>query len=213
MTTKTLEIPYSYYSRSGGEIINLLPSKVERFLELGCGTGSISHWIKDHYRAHVIGIELCEAPAREAALHLDHVIVGDIEKLSLNIPTGSLDLVLCLDVLEHLNDPWTVTKRLAGLLRTGGYFITSIPNIQHYSMVLRVLCGRWSYQATGLMDKTHLRFFSRSTAIEMLNDADLDIDRVEPTLPRYERIANIATLGILQRFWTLQFLIRGVKII
>lgn len=206
-----MDKPHSYFSRSGGEIASLLPARIKSVLELGCGTGSISKWIKDRYGANVLGIELCESPAREASRVLDTVIIGDVETLTLDVPSGSIDLVLCLDVLEHLRDPWTVTKRLAALVRPGGYFITSIPNVQHFSMVLRVLFGRWRYQQTGPMDSTHLRFFCRSTAIEMLQNAGLRIDMIKPALPKYERLANVCTLGLLRRFLTLQFLIRAIR--
>lgn len=165
-----------YFSHVRREIAPLLPDHMQRVLEVGCGEGATLAWLKQQNRAQqVVGVEYSEAAAAVARQHLDQVWQGDVEKLPLET-LGQFDVVLCLDVLEHLVDPWQTLQRLRGLLRPGGCIIVSVPNVQHYSVVLPLLLhGRWPYQAAGILDRTHLRFFTRSSAEQLLQSAGLTL--------------------------------------
>jgi SAM-dependent methyltransferase len=93
------EIQLAYYSALRSDIVTLLPQQVSRSLEVGCGTGSTSAWIKQKYGAYVAGVELCEDAAHEAEKLMDMVQIGDVENMPLPFPPRSFDLILCLDVL------------------------------------------------------------------------------------------------------------------
>ena len=202
------EKPQIYYSKIRRDIEELLPSHVSRSLELGCGTGSTSAWIKQKYGAYVAGVELCEDIAHEAEKSMDKVLIGDVERMQLPFSPGSFDLILCLDVLEHLADPWRTVERLAGLMKPGASFIASLPNVQHYSTFLNLLRGRWHYTTQGFMDKTHLRFFVRSTAITMFEDAGLKVKTVKDEMSRV-KIVDRCTFGLFRDFCTGHYLIRS----
>lgn len=202
------EKPQFYYSSMRRDVAHLLPLRISRSLEVGCGTGSTSAWIKQKYGAYVAGVELFEDAAHEAENVMDKVVIGDVEKLSLPFALESFDLILCLDVLEHLIDPWSTVISLVRFMKPGASFIASIPNIQHYSILLNLLRGRWNYKVQGLMDKTHLRFFVRSTAVAMLEDAGLTVSAIETTMGRIG-IVDRCTLGMFRGFCTCQYLIHA----
>jgi 2-polyprenyl-3-methyl-5-hydroxy-6-metoxy-1,4-benzoquinol methylase len=202
------EKPRTYYSPLRSDIADLLPSQVSRSLEVGCGTGSTSGWIKQKYGAYVAGVELCEDAAHEAERSMDLVLIGDVEKMPLPFSPESFDLILCLDVLEHLADPWSSVTRLVSFMKPGASFITSLPNIQHYSTFFNLLRGRWNYTVQGFMDKTHLRFFVRSTAIAMFEDAGLKVDAVKAEMSGI-KIIDRCTFGMFQDFCAGHYLIRA----
>ncbi|HEY5799629.1 MAG TPA: methyltransferase domain-containing protein, partial [Burkholderiaceae bacterium] len=118
---------------------------------------------------------------------------------------------LAMDVLEHLTDPWRAMEQLAALLKPGGRLIASIPNVRNWRAVFPLLfAGRWTYAPAGILDRTHLRFFTRSSAIALATGPGLKLAAVR-RLPLQAagkaRYANWATLGLLRDFLTLQFLI------
>jgi 2-polyprenyl-3-methyl-5-hydroxy-6-metoxy-1,4-benzoquinol methylase len=118
--------------------------------------------------------------------------------------------VLCYDVLEHLYDPWSAAGRLAGLLKPGGRLHLSVPNARNKEVWLPlILNGRFRYQPDGLMDVTHIRFFGRRDAIEMLEAAGLEIvaqDHPEPESIK-RKIASRLTRGWAMEFLTIQWFV------
>jgi 2-polyprenyl-3-methyl-5-hydroxy-6-metoxy-1,4-benzoquinol methylase len=168
---------HAYFSFVRTDIGPLLPSQSNEVIELGCGDGNTLAWLKElGYARHTTGMELCAEPAAQARKKIDRVIEGDLQSALPQLEKESFDMVLCLDVLEHLNDPWTTVKQLYSLLRPGGSIVISVPNIRHYSVLLPLLWhGTWRYQDAGIMDKSHLRFFSRESAQEMLTQNGFNI--------------------------------------
>jgi SAM-dependent methyltransferase len=165
-----------YYAHVRREIAPLLPRRAEHVLEVGCGKASTLAWLKAAGIAvRTTGIELDPVAAAVARTRVDHLVEGDAEAALDALPPGSLDLVLCLDVLEHLVDPWRAMGRLSRALRPGGSVILSVPNIRHYSVTLPLLfSGRWQYQDAGILDRTHLRFFTRAGAAALISTAGLE---------------------------------------
>lgn len=170
----------SYFGNARREIHPLLPSSAGTVLEIGCGAGATLAWLRrEHGATHTIGAELTSSAAELARRCVDRVIVGDVEEINLDVEPGSVDLVLALDVLEHLRDPWAVVGKLHRLLKPGGAMISSIPNVAHYSVSLPLLIkARWDYQQEGLLDRTHLRFFVERTAVELAGCSGLAVDKV-----------------------------------
>lgn len=169
-----------YFGIARREIYPLLPAAAGTVLEIGCGTGATLDWLRHEQGAtRTIGVELTGPAAELARPRVDEVIVGDVEELDLDIEPGSVDLVLALDVLEHLRDPWAAVGKLHKFLKPGGAMISSIPNVAHYSVTLPlVLKSSWDYQREGLLDRTHLRFFVERTAVELAGCSGLTVDRV-----------------------------------
>lgn len=122
----------TYYSHSRSDIIPLLPEKCDRVLEIGCGRGNTLMMLREKFGCSWIGgIEINPDVLDEARQNLDFLMVGDFENLELPFEENSLDMVLCLDVLEHLADPWAALRKLYQYVRKGGSIIASIPNVRH----------------------------------------------------------------------------------
>jgi GT2 family glycosyltransferase len=145
-------------------------------LEVGPATGYITKVLKDR-GCTVTGIEIDPAAAREAGRFADHMIVGDIEQLDLDGVLGGqrFDVVMFGDVLEHLIDPVAVLREIRSLLKEGGSVVASIPNVAHSSVRLALLTGRFDYTPQGLLDRTHLRFFTGQSIDEMFAEAGFTI--------------------------------------
>jgi SAM-dependent methyltransferase len=170
--------PSTYFQNIRREIAPLLPSQINNILELGCGSGNTMAWVKSlrHVR-YSMGVELSATAAVAARKNFDELYVGDIEVAPDSIfATHYFDTILALDVLEHLRDPLACVMRLSKRLQPGGVFIASLPNIAHYHVSLPLfLFGRWQYANEGLLDRTHLRFFTKQTATDLFHDAGLRV--------------------------------------
>lgn len=168
-----------YYGTARTEILPFLPARCGRVLELGCGAGATIAAVKQVRSVEWAGgLERDPGAAAAARPLLDRLWEGDAETAALEdeIAPGSLDLVLCLDVLEHLVDPWTMVERTAKLIAPGGRLIISIPNIRHYKFIANLFFkGDFRYRDAGLLDRTHLRFFVRDTAIDLASRGGLKV--------------------------------------
>ncbi len=200
-----------YYKYVRTEILPLLPRRFQRLLDVGCGEGATARYLKDQgYCAWAGGIELSASAAATARQRLDLVLEADLNApLMPDLPTH-VDVILCLDVLEHLVDPWSCIDRLSALLVPGGVLVASIPNVRNIRALLPLLLlGRWEYVEAGILDNTHLRFFTRRSAISLLRRGELVVERVKPHYGVYLRHANAATLSIFSDFLAQQYLIRA----
>jgi 2-polyprenyl-3-methyl-5-hydroxy-6-metoxy-1,4-benzoquinol methylase len=205
-----------YYEYVRSEILLLLPETVSRTLEIGCGAGNTLAWLKTVRRCTWMGgVELNPDVAQQARGRLDVFYEGNIEHLELPIEPGSLDLILCLDVLEHLIDPWAVVQRLQALLRPGGALIASIPNVRYRKVLFPLLMqGKWDYVDEGVLDRTHLRFFVRATAIHLIESSGLKVDSVLTTglgKSRKSILFNAMLPQLIKSLFEKQYLIRGIK--
>lgn len=206
----TERYPADYFTHVRTNIEALLPSQIGRCLEIGCGQGRTLEWVHATTGASVFGVELLESEARKARM-VAEVVVGNIELIQLPFPEQSFDVILTLDVLEHLQHPWTTVQKLHQLLRPGGCLIASIPNVRHIAVLGPLLfAGRWTYTDHGLLDRTHLRFFTKRSAVELMECSGLKVDKVKPSRGRKSTALNIATLGLLRAFFDFQYLIRAV---
>jgi 2-polyprenyl-3-methyl-5-hydroxy-6-metoxy-1,4-benzoquinol methylase len=206
-----------YFSHARKEIASLLPAQCGRVLEIGCGSGATLGWLRQSQRtSHTVGVEIVEAAARDAQVNVDEVYCLDFEHDGLPSFGADFDVILCLDVLEHMVNPWGVVDRLvSGHLKPGGALVVSLPNVRHYSVVLPLLFqGRWTYEDAGLLDRTHLRFFTRETAVDLLTHAHLapvrDRDAARDWSSR-KGVFNILTGGIFRDLLTYQYCFAACK--
>ena len=202
-----------YYNLLRDDVIRLLPKEqtFDSVLELGCGEGATLEYLKRHGIARkTTGVEIDTAAAKKAAERLDVVLHQSAEQ-PLDLPLEEFDLVLCLDVLEHLYNPWKVLADLKKHIKPGGYLLASIPNVQHWSVVKMLLSGRWDYKKAGLMDETHIRFFTAKTIKELFAGAGLKIVALDGQMGKDVRILDLATLRLFHGFFTYQYFILAKK--
>jgi SAM-dependent methyltransferase len=204
-----------YFSTARTEIAPLLPDGVLRVLEIGCGDGATLAWLRETGRcSRAVGIELHAPAAAAARRHCERVIVGDAEwLLDEAFEQGPFDLVLCLDVLEHMVDPWQFVRRLSDALPPGAQVIASLPNVRHYKVSLPLLFeGRFDYERRGVLDETHLRFFTRRSVKQLFSRAPLSLATILPSRPPVGSpswFAHGLTLGMLGDLFAVQFLVRA----
>ena len=179
----TPEKPAGYFDHARPEIQALVPTTARRVLDVGCGAGRLGEALKATAPREVIGIECDPAQAARARARLDEVLVGDAETLALPFPPGTFDCVICADVLEHLRDPWALLARLRPLLAPQGLLLASIPNAQFVQVLWELAQGRWSYQPAGILDRTHLRFFTRREFRRALRAAGFQEAAWHPQIP------------------------------
>jgi trans-aconitate methyltransferase len=166
-------VPAEYYENPRTELLALFPAAPRRLLDVGCGAGATSAAAKARWPGvETIGIELVPEVAARARAVVDRVIEGSAESLDLAAAgLGEPDGVLLADVLEHMVDPWTFLARLRPLLAPGATVAASIPNIANLWLMEELAAGRFRYEPSGLLDVTHLRFFTRSSIVEMFERA------------------------------------------
>ena len=154
----------------------------KRVLDVGCAAGNFAEVLAER-GCTVTGIELDPEAARQAEGHCERVIVGDVEypDTANELDEGSFDVVVFGDVLEHLKDPLTALKRLKPSLKPEGYTVASIPNVAHGSVRLALLQGRFRYRSLGLLDETHLRFFTRESVEQLFEDGGFMITDLKRT--------------------------------
>ncbi len=156
-----------------------LVGKNKRVLELGCSTGYMSKLLSEKYSASVTGVEIDPNAAKLAKKYCNNVIVGNlddpktIQKIK-NI--GKFDVILMADIIEHLANPFYLLKELRNSLDVNGYVIIFLPNVAYYSIRLMLLRGNFKYENHGILDKTHLRFYTFYTAKELVESAGYKIN-------------------------------------
>ena len=144
----------------------------KRVLEFGCAAGLVSEAMARR-SCRVVGVEIDPEFASRAKEFCEDVIVGDAETLDLEsiLEESSFDVILFGDVLEHMRDPLRMLRRSRRWLGPEGYVVSSIPNIAHGAVRLALLQGRFEYTPEGLLDETHMRFFTHKAIKQMFHEA------------------------------------------
>ncbi|MGH9056016.1 MAG: class I SAM-dependent methyltransferase [Acidimicrobiales bacterium] len=165
------EVDLANANTSHAIVVELVGSG-QRVLDVGCSTGYLAAALAARGN-EVSGVELDPEAAEQARPHLEQLVVGDLEHLDLVESFGerSFDVLVFADVLEHLRNPAEVLRRAAPLLDRDGSAVISIPNVAHGAVRLALLQGHFDYSSTGLLDDTHLRFYTRETVDSLLRTA------------------------------------------
>jgi len=203
----------AYYANARKEIAPFLPVMLDSVFELGCSEGNTLAWLRDEKGAKTChGLEVFPEAAQRAKEKGLDVVIGNVETDGISFQ-GQNDLVLCLDVLEHLLNPWQVLSTVVESIRPGGSLIVSLPNIAHVSVLLGlILKNDWRYQGAGVLDRTHLRFFTHKTACELISGAGVKFVKSKPKFSRKtHRNINWLTFGLFERFLAYQYIYLAVK--
>jgi glycosyltransferase involved in cell wall biosynthesis len=188
----------AYYDRVNADLLRLLPRDARLVVEVGCGSGALAAQYRlFNPQVQYLGIERHWPAVEQAARRLDRVVYSDAELTTLEqlgIGPETVDCLVYGDVLEHLADPWDLLRRQAAWLRPGGLVLACIPNVQHWTVLVELLRGRWRYQDEGLLDRTNLRFFTRAEILDLFAGAGLLVEDVQPWLQPGEEHAAFARL-------------------
>jgi 2-polyprenyl-3-methyl-5-hydroxy-6-metoxy-1,4-benzoquinol methylase len=160
----------------------------KKVLDVGCSEGTLSKKMKEN-NCSIIGIELNKEAANMAETFCEELIMGDAELVKLNPKYEKyFDIILFADILEHLKDPSKVLERFNKYLKDEGTIIISVPNIANWRQRFQLLFGNFQYQEYGILDSTHIRFFTEKSTKQMIEDAG------------YETVKFDMTVGDLKRF-------------
>ncbi|RDC59697.1 hypothetical protein HME9302_00889 [Alteripontixanthobacter maritimus] len=200
----------NYHSNVRHDVLPHVP-RGGTLLDLGGGDGATATEVRRQGLADRVGVVDMVEPAPGSKLDFNYqgdlTQDGFIEKIGEE--QGPFDTILTLDILEHLEDPWTMVRRLHQQLKPGGVIVSSVPNVRHRSVTVPLLLGnKWQYRDSGILDRTHLRFFVKKTAIELMTSSGLTLESVA-LLPSGGRIdRTLVKLPIINTFSALQFAIR-----
>ncbi|MDT8302796.1 MAG: class I SAM-dependent methyltransferase [Sedimentisphaerales bacterium] len=194
-----LDKPSGYYQSNREDMLQYVLPGTKTSLEFGCGCGGFSALVKEKYNAETWAVEINEEAAHEAEKKLDKVINSDADESLENIPEHYFDCIILFDILEHLLNPSALLSALKNKLSDKGIIIASIPNIRYYrTFVDLVIHGNWDYKDHGILDRTHLRFFTYKSIVKMLNFLNFEIlvlEGIHPTSSRTFKILNLVLLN------------------
>ncbi len=201
--------PMGYYNRCRPEMMDFIPCSAKTILDIGCGEGLFGRQLKQKINAEVWGIEIDKTAGALAQTKIDKVYIGDIVQLIDDIPNNFFDCIVFNDVLEHLVDPFYILLRIKDKLTKDGVVVSSIPNVRYFYTLKDLLIKKqWKYEDEGILDKTHLRFFTLLSIVEMFNSLDYEIRTIKGINPIKSWklvLLNILSFGYLSDIKYLQF--------
>ncbi|MET0728249.1 MAG: bifunctional glycosyltransferase/class I SAM-dependent methyltransferase [Acidimicrobiales bacterium] len=166
------------FERVQGRIVNLLDGRSPvRVLDLGCGDGTLAERLRSMGHA-VVGVD--KVKRDDVGGRVDQFVEADLERGVPHEVGDEFDVVIAVDVLGHVRDPEALLRSAAGRLRRGGTLLVSVPNFGHWYPRARVAVGRFDYDQRGILDKEHVRFFTRASALRTFADAGLGVRRTIP---------------------------------
>jgi methionine biosynthesis protein MetW len=180
---------------SSGLLMSMIPEGA-RVLDIGCGTGSITSMIRDLRRADVVGIEPNPARAKRAE-ETGLTVINGFYTEDVPVKYGKFDLIIFADVLEHLENPVDILEQAKAALSDCGKVLASIPNVAHWTIRARLLAGQFDYKPTGIMDATHLRWFTRKGVRLLFDSAGYNIERFHSAAGAWIGAYRLTPLGLL----------------
>jgi len=201
--------PKGYYVDKREEMLKYIPEGIKTSLEFGCGYGCFSAQIREKFGTETWAIEIDKRAAEEAAKKLDRVINAEAHESLKDVPDNYFDCIIFNDILEHLVDPYSLLISVVKKLTDDGVIVTSIPNVRYwYNYINFTVRGNWDYQDWGTLDKTHLRFFTSRSILNMFKHLGFELllmEGIKPTTSKKFRLLNILLLGSLEDLKYLEF--------
>lgn len=205
-----------YHTNIRYELINLMEkcNVKPNVLEIGCGCGGTLLYISSRIPgASLFGIEI-NASAANIAKSFADITVADVEKIDFPYANDFFDIILLPDVLEHLRDPWYLVQKLKKHLKPQtGIILASIPNVMHFSVLNNLLNGHWKYEESGIMDKTHLRFFTFREIGDLFFGYTIEKIAINNSMPdetekvKVDMILNIIDKDLREQVFAVQYLV------
>lgn len=176
--------PQFYFNNQRHEMLAFIPPTATRILEIGCSNGTFGASVKKIRAVQYVGVDILEQSIAAASLNLDQAILADIQTEELPFTENTFDCLVMNDVIEHLTDPWKTLSSLLQFLEPGGHIVASIPNMRYFKVLKELVLHRqWRYTDYGVLDRTHLRFFTDKSIAELFQDCGLEITKLEGINP------------------------------
>jgi 2-polyprenyl-3-methyl-5-hydroxy-6-metoxy-1,4-benzoquinol methylase len=207
--------PDGYYGNPRSDYISELPDNPKcAILEIGCGNGATGALaLAEGKCGSYVGIEMFEPMADRARENLTDVLLGNVETMAIPLPPQSFDVLIMSEVLEHLVDPAATLARIAPLMRPDARVFASSPCIAHWSNIVNLVRGRFDYTESGMMDRTHLRWFTPESFARLFRVAGFNVDSIKPlnTLSAKARFVRRILGRRFDAIWFYQIDVRGRK--
>lgn len=176
--------PEGYHTQYRPEMMKYIPEGAKKILDVGCGEALFSYQLKQKLNAEVWGIEIETDAGAVAQTRIDKVLIGDLSGIIEDLPDSYFDCIVFNDVLEHLVDPFNILLNIKKKLNSQGLIVSSIPNVRYFYNLRDLLIKKqWRYEDAGILDKTHLRFFTFRSIVEMYKSLGSDVILIEGINP------------------------------
>jgi len=210
------EVAQKYYRAGRDEMLPFIPEGIKTAIEVGCGDGAFGTALKAQGKVDEYwGLEIHPPSGETARQTLDKVLVGNAEHLVDELPDGYFDVIIFNDSLEHLIDPFLFLEKVKNKLKPGGSVVASIPNVRHFRNLYQLIFKKqWRYVDSGILDRTHLRFFTCESIKDMFEDAGFTIAQlkgIHGSRKRKVKILSLLSLGLLSDIRFLQFAVVARK--
>jgi GT2 family glycosyltransferase/glycosyltransferase involved in cell wall biosynthesis/ubiquinone/menaquinone biosynthesis C-methylase UbiE/Flp pilus assembly protein TadD len=216
-----------YFQQERLDVMSVVPDDAKRILDVGCGEGILGRGLLTKGVREVTGIEVNPGVCEKAKKNLTHVIQGNIEEMEISFPERYFDCIIFADILEHLKDPLSTLKELKNKLSDSGVVVASIPNVQYHGVLNMLAKGEWKYGNSGILDRTHLRFFTKKEIKTLFADAGFEITGMTVNIDTaYDNVkdlnlseitfANMTIKGLMpdeiEDLFVFQYIVRARKV-
>ncbi len=167
------------------DLLRFIPKSSENLVEIGCSSGALAREFKKINPAcHYLGVDIDEKYTQLANRYCDQTAAMNIEDCDDDFfaDNRTRDCWIFGDTLEHFKDPWKILQKIRGVIPVHGCVVACIPNAQHWSMQVKLSIGDFRYQDSGLLDRTHLRLFTRQTMIELFSATGFKVTECAPRI-------------------------------
>lgn len=199
----------TYYTHNREEVMALVQHAPKRLLDVGCGEGRFATALSQQFGAEAWGIEMDERAAVEARKTMHQVLHGTFEAVGSQLPRGYFDAVFFNDVLEHMVDPWQTLRDIQPFLAPGARVYASIPNFLFAENILLLFKSKdWVYTESGILDRTHMRFFTKKSIVKMFEDCGYRVQTCAPlnAIDSFKwRMMTAVTFGYTRDFLPMQY--------
>ncbi|MEQ9423291.1 MAG: class I SAM-dependent methyltransferase [Cyclobacteriaceae bacterium] len=169
-----------YFTNSRPEMDQFLPMEIKNAIEFGCGEAIFLSRVKEKFQCEAWGVDIDQNSLMKAEVKIDRCLLGNADQILTELPNNYFDCLICNDFLEHIIDPADFLRKIAPKLNAGAYLISSIPNVRYCENVFELLIKKdWKYKEAGILDRTHLRFFTKKSVQRMVDDAGFKIVRIK----------------------------------
>ena len=208
------------------DLLQMIPATSMRLIEIGCSSGALAREFKKiNPLCDYLGIDIDESYSTQAQRHCDRTMALDIEQADEQffVEQSQRDCWIFGDTLEHLRDPWRILKKIREHLPRNGCVVACVPNAQHWTVVAKLCIGDFRYENSGLLDRTHLRWFTRQTLVETFTGAGFAIqagfprvfpepyrEKILPVIGAMAKACGVDPELVMNDALPIQFVVRAV---